>query len=69
MDTSNDHGPGSRTHGLNRWEPWDGWIPTRDVMVERTSDDEVFVNATRDLGHRLRLGSTLARRPTSAWTN
>ena len=19
--------------GLNRWEQWDGWIPTRDVVV------------------------------------
>lgn len=46
--------------GLNNWEQWDGWIPTRDVMVERTSDEEVFANATRDLGHRLLLGQTLA---------
>ena len=46
--------------GTNRWEQWDGWIPTRDVAVERTSDEDVFANATRDLGHRLRLGSTLA---------
>jgi hypothetical protein len=44
---------------LNNWEQWDGWIPTRDVIVERTSDEEVFANATRDLGHRLRLGHTL----------
>jgi DNA helicase HerA-like ATPase len=45
---------------VNRWEQWDGWIPTRDVIVERTSDEEVFANSTRDLGHRLRLGYTLA---------
>jgi hypothetical protein len=32
------------------------------VTVERTSDEEVFANATRDLGHRLRLGYTLAGR-------
>jgi DNA helicase HerA-like ATPase len=48
---------------LNRWEQWDGWIPTRDVTVERTSDDEVFANATRDLGNRLQLGYTLSGRP------
>lgn len=44
---------------LNRWEEWDGWIPTRDVIVERTPDEEVFANATRDKGHRIRLGYTL----------
>lgn len=49
-----------RPQGVNRWEQWDGWIPTRDVIVERTSDEEVFANSTRDLGHRLRLGYTLA---------
>ncbi len=43
-----------------RWEEWDGWIPTRDVIVERTPDEEVFANATRDMGHRIRLGYTLA---------
>lgn len=46
--------------GLNRWEDWDGWIPTRDVMVTRTTDQEVFTNATRNLGHPLYLGDTLA---------
>jgi len=44
-----------------RWEQWDGWIPARDVEVLRTDDREVFTNATRDLGHRLRLGWTLGR--------
>jgi hypothetical protein len=44
-----------------RWEQWDGWIPARDVDVFRTDDSEVFTNATRDLGHRLRLGWTLSR--------
>jgi len=48
--------------GVNSWEQWDGWIPTRDVVVERTTDDEIFANATRDLGHRLRLGYTLSGR-------
>jgi hypothetical protein len=47
-------------NGRVRWEQWDGWIPARDVDVLRTDDREVFVNATRDLGHRLRLGRTLA---------
>jgi hypothetical protein len=45
---------------LNRWEEWDGWIPTRDVIVSRTSDEEVFSNATFSLGHPLSLGQTLS---------
>ncbi len=49
--------------GLNRWEQWDGWIPTRDVTIERTSDEEVFANATRNLGNPLRLGYTLGGHP------
>lgn len=48
---------------LNRWEQWDGWIPTRDVTIERTTDEEVFANATRNLGHPLQLGHTLAGHP------
>jgi DNA helicase HerA-like ATPase len=47
---------------INRWEQWDGWIPTRDVVVERTTDEEVFANATRDFGNRIRLGYTLGGR-------
>jgi hypothetical protein len=43
-----------------RWEQWDGWIPARDVEIFRTEDHEVFANSTRDLGHRLRMGRTLA---------
>ena len=54
------HSPSARPQKLNRWEEWDGWIPTRDVIVERTPDEEVFANATRDMGHRIRLGYTLA---------
>ncbi len=56
-----DKSPGANGHrpGLNRWEEWDGWIPTRDVVVARTSDEEVFTNATRNLGHPLQLGQTL----------
>lgn len=49
-----------RERSLNRWEEWDGWIPTRDVVIDRTSDAELFANATRDLGHPLYLGQTLA---------
>jgi hypothetical protein len=54
--------PGTNGHQLNsnRWEEWDGWIPTRDVEVARTTDEEVFTNATRNLGHPLFLGQTLA---------
>ncbi len=56
-ETSTGNG---RQPGLNRWEEWDGWIPTRDVVIDRTSDEELFANATRDLGHPLYLGQTLA---------
>jgi hypothetical protein len=50
----------AHTNGHARWEQWDGWIPARDVEVFRTQDHEVFANSTRDLGHRLRMGRTLA---------
>ncbi len=40
------------------WDQWDGWIPTRAVVVERTRDDEVFANCLSDYGHLLRLGQT-----------
>jgi DNA helicase HerA-like ATPase len=60
MDKNQANG---RTNGLNhRWEEWDGWIPTREVEVMRTSDEEVYTHATRDLGHQLYLGQTLAGR-------
>jgi DNA helicase HerA-like ATPase len=62
MDATDEQEPDLNGQGLNSWEQWDGWIPTRDVTVERTSDEEVFANATRDLGHRLRLGYTLTGR-------
>ena len=57
-----DDSPDANGHqsGVNRWEEWDGWIPTRDVEVVRTSDEEVFSNATRNLGHPLLMGQTLA---------
>jgi DNA helicase HerA-like ATPase len=64
MGQAKSSGPNGKhtglNRGLNRWEEWDGWIPTRDVEVARTSDEEVFSNATRDLGHPLYLGQTLA---------
>jgi len=46
--------------GEGHWEQWDGWIPAREVEVFRTPDHEVLANSTRDIGHRLRLGRTLA---------
>ena len=60
MVKSNGQRSNGRSQDVNRWEQWDGWIPTRDVIIERTSDEEVFANSTRDLGNRLRLGNTLA---------
>ncbi|MCE7979800.1 MAG: ATP-binding protein [Caldilinea sp. CFX5] len=56
--------PAGAPHGVtfNRWEAWDGWIPTRDVIVERTSDEEIFANVTHDLGNRLLLGRMLSGR-------
>jgi DNA helicase HerA-like ATPase len=58
---------GKATNGrrvdVNRWEQWDGWIPTRDVTVERTTDEEVFANSTRNLGNPLQLGYTIGGRP------
>lgn len=62
MDGAEGQHPRLAGQRLNRWEEWDGWIPTRDVVVERTPDDEVFANATRDGGHGIRLGTTLAGR-------
>src|SRR5512137_1448081 len=47
-------------NGRVHWEQWDGWIPVREVGVFRTPDHEVLANSTRDMGHRLRLGRTLA---------
>ncbi|CAG0926341.1 hypothetical protein TFLX_00016 [Thermoflexales bacterium] len=58
LSRRNGGGDGGRREG--RWEQWDGWIPAREVEVFRTPDHEVLANATRNLGHRLRLGRTLA---------
>jgi hypothetical protein len=52
--------PAHSNNGHAAWEQWDGWIPARDVEVFRADDRQVFANATRDLGHQLRLGRTLA---------
>jgi DNA helicase HerA-like ATPase len=59
MGRANVSGTNGHQPAVNRWEDWDGWIPTRDVEVVRTSDEEVFSNATRNLGHPLYLGQTL----------
>lgn len=63
MVKTNGRGARRRELDLNEWEQWDGWIPTRDVTIERTSDEEVFANATRNLGHQLQLGYTLTGQP------
>jgi hypothetical protein len=46
-----------------RWDQWDGWIPTRDVEVSRVSDRELFDNSVADLGNPLHIGDTLRGRP------
>jgi hypothetical protein len=48
-----------------RWDQWDGWIPTRDVEVSRIADQELFHNCIDDLGNPLHLGETLRGRPFS----
>lgn len=48
-----------------RWDQWDGWIPTRDVEVTRVTDQELFANSIDDLGNPLHLGSTLRGQPFS----
>ena len=60
MVVATSRSPTIATQRPNRWEEWDGWIPTRDVVVARTADEEIFANTTRDAGHRMRLGYTLA---------
>jgi hypothetical protein len=41
------------------WDLWDGWIPTRDVDINRTNDQEVFTHCVQNFGNRLTLGYTL----------
>jgi len=40
-----------------RWSHWDGWIPTRDVVVERLNDRRIAANCLTSMGHLLRLGA------------
>jgi hypothetical protein len=42
------------------WQPWDGWIPVRNVMVRRTTDHEMLRQCVPNAGNPLRLGRTLA---------
>ena len=45
------------------WGPWDGWLPTSTVVVNKTADEEVLRQCIPDLGNPLRLGKTLADEP------
>ena len=42
------------------WQPWDGWIPVRNVMVRRTTDHEMLRQCVPAARNPLRLGRTLA---------
>ncbi len=42
-----------------RWDLWDGWIPTRDVEITRTTDQQVFAHCVDNFGNLLTLGRTL----------
>jgi hypothetical protein len=42
------------------WQPWDGWIPMRNVMVQRTTDQEMLRQCVPAAGNPIRLGRTLA---------
>jgi hypothetical protein len=42
------------------WQPWDGWIPVRNVMVQRTTDYEMLRQCVLTAENPLRLGRTLA---------
>ncbi len=37
------------------WDQWNGWIPARDVVAERTNDEEVFENCIPDGGNKIYL--------------
>ncbi|MBM3236028.1 ATP-binding protein [Candidatus Poribacteria bacterium] len=45
------------------WDGWNGWIPARDVVVERTNDEEVFLNCIPSNGNMLYLGRTMNDEP------
>ena len=47
----------------HHWDQWDGWIPIRDVEVQRVSDQVLFENCIDDLGNPLHLGQTLRGQP------
>jgi len=42
------------------WQPWDGWIPVRNVVVQRTTDHEMLRQCVPTARNPLRLGRTLA---------
>lgn len=41
------------------WDQWDGWIPSRDVIIESTGDKELFANCLGRHDHTLFLGQML----------
>lgn len=43
----------------SRWDRWDGWIPTRDVEIERVDHQELMANCIADYGNQLEIGQTL----------
>ena len=43
------------------WSHWDGWIPTRDVLIEKVADKDLASFCFRDHGHLLRLGRMAGR--------
>jgi hypothetical protein len=45
------------------WDHWDGWIPTRDVEIERTPDEELLGQCVRLEGNPIALGHTLYGAP------
>ena len=48
-----------RKLALPRWDRWDGWIPTREVEIERVDHHELMANCIDDFGNRLHIGQTL----------
>jgi Helicase HerA, central domain len=45
------------------WHAWDGWLPTRDVVVTRTPDREMLRRCIPDSANPLGLGKTLTGEP------
>ena len=45
------------------WEAWDGWIPPRDVVVERVPYRTIMRECVPDYGHPLHIGRTLHGEP------